>query len=70
MWNLQYDTNELNYKEKTHRHREQTCGCQDEWEYRGGRDREFGISGRKRLYIEWIDNKVLQHKTESLFNIL
>ena len=29
MWNLQYDTNELIVKQKqTHRHREQTCGCQ------------------------------------------
>ena len=45
-----YDTNELNYKEKqTHRHREQTCGCQDKWEYRGGMDRQFGISRCKLL---------------------
>ena len=29
MWNLKYDTNELFTKQKqTHRHREQTCGCQ------------------------------------------
>ena len=29
MSNLKYGTNELIYKEKqTHRHREQTCGCQ------------------------------------------
>ena len=28
MWNLKYDTNELIYETWTHRHREQTCGCQ------------------------------------------
>ena len=29
MWNLKYDRNELIYEQKqTHRHREQTCGCQ------------------------------------------
>ena len=29
MQNLNYDTNELTTKQKqTHRHREQTCGCQ------------------------------------------
>ena len=29
MWNLKYDTNEPIYiTETTHRHRDQTCGCQ------------------------------------------
>ena len=29
MWNLKYDRNNLSTKQKqTHRHREQTCGCQ------------------------------------------
>ena len=29
MWNPNYGTNEPIYKQKqTHRHREQTCGCQ------------------------------------------
>ena len=45
----------LSKKQKqTHRHREQTCGCQ-------GRvvDWEFGISRFKLLYIKWINNKVL-----------
>ena len=36
-------------QKQTHRHREQTCGCQG-----GGMDWEFGISGCKLLYIEWI----------------
>ena len=32
MWNLKYDRNEPTYKtEITHRHREQTCGCQQQW---------------------------------------
>ena len=29
MWNIKYDSNERIYEiETTHRHREQTCGCQ------------------------------------------
>ena len=50
----------LSTKEKqTHRHREQTCGCQRG--SRGGRgiDCEFGVSRCKLLHIEWVDNKVL-----------
>ena len=43
---------------QTHRHRDQTCGCQ------GGKsgwmDWEFGISRSKLLHSEWI-NKVLLH---------
>ena len=57
MWNLKYDTNELIHK-KTHRYREQMCGCQG-----GGRGGGMGwgleISRYKLLYIEWINNKVL-----------
>ena len=45
----------LSTKQKqTHRHREQTCGCQ-----RGWMDWEFRISRCKLLYIGWINNKVL-----------
>ena len=45
-------------KEKqTHRHREQTCGCQGG--SGEGMDWEFGISRGKLLYIGWINNKVL-----------
>ena len=29
----------------------------------GGMDREFGVSGCKLLYIEWMDNKVLLYST-------
>ena len=41
-------------QEQTHRHREQTCGCQREG---GGMDWEFGVSRCKLLHIEWMDNK-------------
>ena len=45
--------NLLMKQKQTHRHREQTCGCQG-----GRKDWEFGISRGKLLYIGWI-NKVL-----------
>ena len=47
---------------QTHRHREQTCGCQGQ-RGRGGLDGEFGNSRCKLLYIEWINNKVLSYST-------
>ena len=47
-------------QKQTHRHGEQTCGCQR----RGsGMDGEFGISKCKLLHIEWISNEVLQCST-------
>ena len=47
----------LSKKQKqTHRHREETCGCQG-GEGGGGKDWEFGISRCKLLYTEWINNK-------------
>ena len=46
---------------QTHRHREQTCGCQGGgW---GRMDWEFGVSRCKLLYREWINNKVLLYST-------
>ena len=45
-------------QKETHRHREQTCGCQ-EGGGGGGKDWEFGISRYKLIYIKWINNKVL-----------
>ena len=48
------------WNRQTHRHRDQTCGCQ------GGKsgwmDWEFGIS---RLNIGWINNKALLYSTGS-----
>ena len=53
----------LSTKQKqTHRHREQTYGCQ----WGGGRvDWEFGVSRCKLLHIEWINNKVLLYSTRN-----
>ena len=66
MWDLKYDTNELTYKTEIESQRT------DLWLPRGrgqwGMDWEFGISRCKRLYIEWINNKVLLYSTG--YNIL
>ena len=53
----------LSSKQKqTHRHGEQTHGCQ-----RGGRrsgmDWEFGVGKCKLLHLEWISNEVLLYST-------
>ena len=51
-------------QKQTHRHKEQTCGCQRE----GGKvmDQEFGISRYKLVYREWIENnKVPLYSTRS-----
>ena len=52
MWNLKYDTNEpfCKTEKQTHRHGEQTCGCQGGGE-ESGMDGEFGVS-RCKLYIQ------------------
>ena len=50
-------------QKQTHRHREQTCGCQVG--VGGGLDSEFGVSRCKLLYREWINNKVLLYSTGS-----
>ena len=50
-------------QKQTHRHREQTCGCQGGWEVGGRMDWEFGISRCKLLYREWKNNKVLLYST-------
>ena len=50
---------------QTHRHREQTCGCQEGGWGGGGMKWEFGVSRCKLLYTEWINNKVLLYSTGS-----
>ena len=50
-------------QKQTHRHREQTCGCQRGGRVGGGMDWEFGISRCKLLHIEWVNNKVLLYST-------
>ena len=66
MWTLKRGTNEPIYRTKTdsqtHRHRKQTCGCQGA-EGRRWIDWEFGVNRCKLLYLEWIDNEVLQYST-------
>ena len=46
----------------THRHGEQTCGCQGGGG-RSARDLEFEVSRCKLLYLEWINNEVLPYGT-------
>jgi len=53
----------LSTKQKqTHRHREQTCGCQGGGG-RSGRDGEFGVNRCKLLHFEWISNEDLLYST-------
>ena len=63
MWNLNITHMNLFTEQKqTHRHKRQTYGYQRE-NAGGETDWEFGISGCKLLYIEWINNKVLLYST-------
>ena len=57
----------LSTKQKqTHRHREQTCGCQgEEGERWSGMDWQLGVSRSKLLHVEWISNEVLPYSTEN-----
>ena len=57
-------------QKQTHRHREQTCGCQGVGGGLGagvcrgsGMDWESEISRCKLLHLEWISNKVLLYST-------
>ena len=60
----------LSTKQKqTHRHREQTCGCQVGLKGEG-EDWEFGVNGCKLLYVGWINNTVLLTAQGTIFNIL
>ena len=46
----------------THRHGEQTCGCQEGGGW-SGMDWKFGVSKCKLLHLEWISNEVLLYST-------
>ena len=60
----------LSMKQKqTHRHSEQTYGCQGGGE-QVGMDWEFGISRCKLLHLEWINNKVLLYSTGNYIQYL
>ena len=70
IWNLKYGTDNLATKQKlTHRHREETCGCQGggmmEWERL-----EVWISRCKLLHLEWISNEVLFIAQGTISNLL
>ena len=55
----------LSMKQKqNHGHREQAGSCQGE-EAGGGKEWEVGVSRYDLLYIECINNKVLQYSTEN-----
>ena len=65
MWNLKYDTNEPIYETETKSGTQRT-----DWSLPkgGGWERvgvEFGISRRKLVFIEWINNKFLLYSTEN-----
>ena len=45
-------------QEQTHRHGEQTCGCQGGGGG-SGMDWEFAVSRCKLFHLEWISNEVL-----------
>ena len=49
-------------QKQTHRHREQTCGCQGGREW-GREGLEFEISRCKLSYIGWINNQVPLYST-------
>ena len=55
-------------QEQTHKHREQTCGCQ--WMDWGGLEKRWnGVSRCKLLYllIQWINYKVLLYSIGNYF---
>ena len=63
--NLKRTQTNLSTEEKqTHRHGEQTCGCQGGGG-RSGMGWEFGVSRCKLLHLEWIRNEVLLYNTEN-----
>ena len=47
----------------THRHREQTCGCQGGCGGRRRRNWELGFSRGRLLHTEWLNNEVLLYST-------
>ena len=51
MWNLKYDMNLSMKEEQTHRHREQTCGCQEGGRVGEGRTGSLALADAN-YYIE------------------
>ena len=56
--------NLLTKQKQTHRHREQTCGCQGVGGG-SGMDGEFELDRYKLLHLEWIRNEVLLYSTRN-----
>ena len=54
MWNLKYGTNEPIYKTETDSWTQRTDLWQPRRRQGSGMDREFGVSTRKLLHLEWI----------------
>ena len=63
MLHLKYDTNQHMRQKQTHRHREQTWGCQQGREVGGKKGWEFRISRCKLIYTKCINNKALLYST-------
>ena len=56
IWNLKYDTNLSTKQKQSHRHREQTCGCQEAEGVEEGRTGNLGLAEVTIIYR--INNKV------------
>ena len=69
MWNLKYDTNELNYKTEIDSHTQRTdLWLPRGWGSRGG-EWVFGVSRCKLLYIEWINKEGPTAEHRELYSI-
>ena len=53
----------------THRHREQTCGCQG-GQGGSGMDWEFGVGRCKQLHLEWISMRSYCKAPETISSLL
>ena len=60
-------TNLSTKQKQTHRHREQSCGCQGEGG-RSGTDGEFGVG--RCTHFEWISNEILLYSTGNYIQFL
>ena len=65
MWSLKYDTDGLIYGTETDLQIEQRLTVAKAEGSAGRTDWEFGVSGCKVLYTEWINSKILLYSTVS-----
>ena len=66
---IRHKVNISTTQKQTHKHREQTVIAQGE-AYRGGMDREFGISRGKLVCRGWINNRSCCIAQGTIFHIL